>query len=167
MKKRLDVRDHRALALWAADCAAHVLRFFEGKYPRDGRPRNAIEVCRAWGRGKLTFSMKLVRAASLDAHAAARRTAENEIAARAAARAAGQAVATLHVPEHARGAAAYAVVAAHGPAKLLDLIRTPAPGSSKERDRQLRRLPRRLWTAAFPQVVRKDAKRKGGQYGDR
>ena len=33
--KRLDEQDHRALALWAADCAEHVLAYFEEKYPKD------------------------------------------------------------------------------------------------------------------------------------
>jgi hypothetical protein len=40
---RLDKRDHRSLVLWATDCAEHVLPSFEEKYPRDHRPRNAIE----------------------------------------------------------------------------------------------------------------------------
>ncbi|CAG1005788.1 hypothetical protein METP2_03692 [Methanosarcinales archaeon] len=40
--------DHKALALWAADCAEHVLPFFEKKYPEDSRPRKAIEKCREW-----------------------------------------------------------------------------------------------------------------------
>jgi hypothetical protein len=44
--KRLNKQDHRLLALWAADCAEHVLANFEGLYPNDDRPRNAIEACK-------------------------------------------------------------------------------------------------------------------------
>ena len=35
---RLDKGDHRSLALWATDCAEHVLPYFEEKYPKDDRP---------------------------------------------------------------------------------------------------------------------------------
>ena len=38
--------DHRLLALWAADCAAHVLPLFEAMQPADPRPRQAIEQTR-------------------------------------------------------------------------------------------------------------------------
>ena len=30
--------DQKILALWAADCAEHVLPFFEEKHPQDDRP---------------------------------------------------------------------------------------------------------------------------------
>jgi len=43
----------RSLALWAADCAERVLPYFEEKYPRDDRPRKAIEAARAWARGEI------------------------------------------------------------------------------------------------------------------
>ncbi len=54
--------------------------------------------------------MNDIRGASLAAHAAARQTKENE-AAHFAARAAGQAVATAHVAQHAYGGAYYALKA--------------------------------------------------------
>ncbi len=89
--------DHKALALWAANCAEHVLPFFEEKYPDDTRPRDAIHTLQEWVKtGK--FSMPVIRGASLAAHAAARDVKEEDNAARFAARAAGQAVATAHVP---------------------------------------------------------------------
>lgn len=105
--------DQRILALWAADCAEHVLPYFEEKYPKDDRPRKAIEACRAWAATGM-FRMADIRKASLEAHAAAREVKE-DAAACYAARAAGQAVATAHVPTHSIGAAAYAIkaVAAH------------------------------------------------------
>lgn len=44
---RLDRADHWSLALWAAGCAEHVLRYCEAGYPEDGRPRMAVEAGRA------------------------------------------------------------------------------------------------------------------------
>src|SRR3954469_14111478 len=45
--------DHHLLALWAADCAEHVLPLFELERPDDARPRRAIEAARAWARGEM------------------------------------------------------------------------------------------------------------------
>jgi hypothetical protein len=42
----------RAVALWAADCAERALPVFESHHAADKRPREAIEACRAFGRGK-------------------------------------------------------------------------------------------------------------------
>lgn len=97
---------HRVLAVWAADCAERVLPYFEKEFPKDDRPRLAIEACREWARTGI-FRMADVRRTSLAAHAAARE-AEEDSAARFAARAAGQAMATAHVPTHSIAAAWYA-----------------------------------------------------------
>ncbi len=105
--RKFNKQDQRLLAIWAADCAERVLPFFEKAYPQDDRPRKAIEACRTWVRTGV-FKMADIRKASLDAHAAAREAKENN-AACFAARAAGQAVATAHVSEHAFGAAYYAL----------------------------------------------------------
>lgn len=101
--------DRRTVGEWAADCAERVLPLFEGRYPGDPRPRQAIESLREWVRTG-EFRMADVRGASLGAHAAARQV-ENDDAARSAARAAGQAMASAHVPAHARAAARYAAAA--------------------------------------------------------
>ena len=103
--------DHKTLAVWAIDCVERVLPYFDGKYPEDNRPRKAIEALRKWVRTGI-FKMADVRKAALDAHAAAREVGEDN-AARSAARAAGQAVATAHVPAHSIGAANYALQAIH------------------------------------------------------
>ena len=103
--------DHRLLALWAASCAEHVLRFFESARPQDPRPREAIEHARAWVRGEVT--MTEARAAAGYANAAAR---DLSGAARHAAHAAGQAAAVAHVAAHELGAAAYAIKAARAAA---------------------------------------------------
>ncbi|MCW4003341.1 MAG: hypothetical protein NWE95_05445 [Candidatus Bathyarchaeota archaeon] len=122
---------HKLLALWATDCAEHVLSYFEEKYPNDGRPRKAIEVCRTWvATGE--FKMAVIRGASLNAHAAAREA--QDAAARYAARSAGQAVATAHVPTHSIGAAVYAIKAAAAYSGNLD------DGLVNERNWQLQRL---------------------------
>lgn len=99
--------NHHLLALWAADCAEHVLHFFEAVKPSDPRPRLAIEQTRAWVRGEI--KMMQCRAAGGHAMAAAR---DLKGAARNAAYAAGQAAVTAHVAAHELGAAAYAIKAA-------------------------------------------------------
>jgi hypothetical protein len=99
-------RYHRRFAILAALEAERVLPLFENEHPKDGRPRRAIEVIRAWAQGRHELGMAEVRKLSLGAHAAAR--AAKSDAARFAARAAGHAVATWHVPTHAMGAPMYA-----------------------------------------------------------
>ncbi len=132
-EKKLGMQDHKALAIWAADCAEHVLPYFEKMCPKDDRPRKAIEAGRAWERGAITVGE--ARKAALAAHAAARDV--NQAAARAAARSAGQAAATAHVAGHAPHAADYAVKAAE------------AAGVSNERDWQYKRLPKHLRPIVF------------------
>ncbi len=97
--------DQKTLAAWAIDCAERVLPYFEEKYPQDRRPRRAIETLQEWIHTGV-FRMSVIRQASLDSHAAARDVGEDSPA-RSAARAAGQAVATAHVPRHALGPAIY------------------------------------------------------------
>jgi hypothetical protein len=99
--------DHRLLAIWAADCAEHMLHHFEEARPEDDRPRRAIDLARAWARGEITWWE--ARTAAGHANAAAR---DLHGAARHAAYAAGQAAAVGHVAAHELGAAAYAVRAA-------------------------------------------------------
>ena len=103
--------DHHLLALWAADCAQHVLHLFEEMQPVDDRPRRAIERVRAWTRGEIAMSQS--RAAGGHAMAAARALSG---AARHAAFAAGQAAVVAHVAAHELGAAAYAIKAARAAA---------------------------------------------------
>ena len=103
----LEDADHHRLAIWAADCAEHVLDHFERARPGDDRPRRAIELGRAWARGEVT--MTEARTAAGHANGAAR---DLSGAARHAAFAAGQAAAVAHVAAHELGAAAYAIKAA-------------------------------------------------------
>ncbi len=109
--------DHRLLAVWAAECAEHVLHLFEQEQQEDDRPRRAIEQTHTWVRGETTMTQ--ARTAAFAAHAAARGVSG---AAREAARAAGQAVAVAHVAAHELGAAAYAIRA----------VRASVPTSERE-----------------------------------
>jgi len=109
--------DHHLLAIWAADCAEHVLHYFEEARPNDDRPRRAIELGRAWARGEI--GMAEARTAAGHANAAAR---ELSGAGRHAAFAAGQASAVGHVAAHELGAAAYAIRAARAAAPEGDRV---------------------------------------------
>src|SRR5947209_265223 len=103
--------DQKTLALWAIDCVERVMPYFEETFPDDLRPRKALETLKTWIDTGV-FKMAVIRKASLDSHAAAREVGE-DTAARSLAHAAGQAVATAHVPMHALGAANYALQAIH------------------------------------------------------
>ena len=84
--------DHRLLAVWAADCAEHVLHHFDERgQVTTGRDTRSTR--RAWARGEI--AMMQARAAAGHANAAAR---DLSGAARHAAYAAGQAGAVAHVP---------------------------------------------------------------------
>lgn len=135
-------RVHHALALWAADCAEHVLPLFEDKYPEDERPRKAIEAARGWVRGEL--KMTEGRPAAVAAHAAARDA--TDPAARAAARAAGHAFGTAHMADHAQYAAQYAAAAV---AKAVTPDDAEA-AKADERDWQWERLAEDLRSLGFP-----------------
>ena len=117
-------RYHRRFALLAVVQARRVLPLFEREHPRDPRPRAAIAAIQAWAEGKRELGMAEVRKLSLAAHAAAR--AARTDAARFAARAAGHAVATWHVPTHAMGVPIYA-------AKAVLASRNPPAAKSRRR----------------------------------
>ena len=65
----------RRLRLFAADCAAHVLGFYEQRYPTDGRPRKAIKAARDYANGKISF---MTMAAAYAAARTAARAAEQQ-----------------------------------------------------------------------------------------
>jgi hypothetical protein len=122
--------DHHLLAGWALECAEHVLPLFEQHRPDDARPREAIEVGRAWIRGEVP--MKVAHRTAFLANAAGRGMPD---AVKFAALAAGQAVAVAHVAAHDLGAAAYAIRAAGAAAE--DVTR----GQAEEREWQRARIP--------------------------
>lgn len=123
--------DHQLLAIWAADCAEHVLGLFEAVRADDPRPRAAIALARAWARGEVAMSIS--RNAAGHANAAAR---DLQGAARMAAYAAAQAAAVAHVAAHQLGAAAYAIKAVRAAASS-----QPMQVGRAERDWQRAQLP--------------------------
>ncbi|WP_136707982.1 putative immunity protein [Agromyces sp. H66] len=127
--------DHRLIAEWSAQCAEHVLPLFEREDPHDPRPRQALEVARAWIRGEVP--MKVAHRTAFVANAAARGRGD---AARFAALSAGQAVAVAHVAAHDLGAAAYAIRAAEAAADPDDAD----AARRRERDWQRAQLPESL-----------------------
>lgn len=138
--------DHRLLALWAADCAEHVLHLFEHEQPEDTRPRNAVTAARAWAEGNMP--MMQARATGGHAMGAARPL---KGAARFVAYSAGQAACVGHVAEHDLGAAAYAVKA----------IRSAQPenphAGRAERDWQRDRLPGQIRQLVLEDQSRRDS----------
>ena len=146
--RKYDKEDQKLMATWAADCAERVLPTFEEIYPEDARPRKAIEACRTWVRTGV-FKMSDIRGASLAAHAAARQAKGNDSdAACFAARAAGQAVATAHVPQHAFGGAYYALkaIAAADPAYAESRV-------AAEHNWQIQLIPERLRQEVVKRVI--------------
>jgi Xaa-Pro aminopeptidase len=125
----LDRDSHVFLARWAADCAERVLPLFT-RCSEDIRPKHALEIARAWANGEVPTGAAMK--ASVAAHAAARQVKDK--AAIAAARAAGQAVATAHFADHSMGALLYAL-------KALEASGCP---SGSELELQLAKLPDHL-----------------------
>ncbi|RCS22105.1 hypothetical protein DUT91_20270 [Phyllobacterium salinisoli] len=107
--KKYSKDDQVALSVWALDCAERVLPMFERSMPKDERPGNALRLGRQWVDTRV-FRMPVIRGASLCAHAAAKAVKADKAACEAV-HAAGQAVATAHVAQHAYGAACYALKA--------------------------------------------------------
>lgn len=134
MEELVRKTDKRTLAVWAIDCAERVMPYFKKAFPDDPRPRDALITLRDWiASGE--FHMAVIRGASLGSHAAAREVGD-DTPARSAARAAGQAVATAHVPGHSLSAAIYAQQAVWRAVKPEDAEAAVA----EERDWQYRRL---------------------------
>ena len=126
--------DHRTAGLWARDCALRVLPYFQVHSPEDNRPQLALNTLQDWlDSGE--FTMRVIRTASLGAHAAARAVGRDN-SARSAARSAGQAVASAHVAAHALAAARYALQAIDRASRDHDV----SPDVNTEREWQRRHL---------------------------
>lgn len=109
IRELIEKQKHRTLVLWSIECAERVLPIFEGQYPQDERPREAIEAAKAWARGKI--KMPEAKKAAHATHNAATAVAEEDPAACAAARAMGHVVGTVHVETHAMGFVMYSITA--------------------------------------------------------
>jgi hypothetical protein len=128
---------HRQLARWAVECTEHVLPIFEDARPDDTRPRDALDVARAWIRGEVP--MKTAHSTAFVANAAGR---DQPPPVKYTALAAGQAVAVAHVAAHDLGAAAYAIRAAAADAAARG--EDPEAARLTERDWQRERIPAEL-----------------------
>ncbi len=69
--RKIECWNERTARLFAADCAEHVLHLFEGEYPKDLRPREAIQAARDFANGKIDAAAGDARDAAGDAWAAA------------------------------------------------------------------------------------------------
>jgi hypothetical protein len=111
LMRLIETQSKITLANWCLDYTkAHILPIYEKHMPGDDRPRHAIDAAREWldGKVKLPYVKKII----LDeCHAAARELDSNPTA-QAAARACGQAAATIHAPTHSLGLTLYGALAA-------------------------------------------------------
>src|SRR5665647_3459829 len=105
--KLIEIQNHRAIVMWALDCAKITLGRFEEKYPNELRPRTALELSELWARGKI--KMPMAKKAILDAHAVAKEINDDEYG--ALCHAIGHAGATVHVETHALGLPFYELTA--------------------------------------------------------
>ena len=151
--KKYSKEDQRLLAIWSLDCAEKVLPYFEAVSQTDERPRKALEIGREWVRTGV-FAMAVIRKASLDAHAAAKDVKEHD-AACFAAHAAGQAVATAHVPQHAYGGSFYALkaIAAANPQAVQEKV-------ANELEWQRQALPEHLRQEIMRRIIVDSGKKK-------
>ncbi len=95
--------DRRELIIWGAACVDRILPLFKAERPDDRRLEDALTGSVAFAQGELTVGA--ARRLAFACHAAARDA--TDPAARATARAAGQAIAIAHMAAHARGVVRY------------------------------------------------------------
>jgi len=103
----IEVQKHRTLVMWALDCAQEPLRNFESMFPKELRPRRALELSEAWAKGEI--KMTEAKRAILDAHAVAKEIDDEECI--SLLHAIGHAGATVHVETHALGLVFYELTA--------------------------------------------------------
>jgi len=110
LMKLIETQSKTTLARWGIEYASkHILPVYERAYPGDKRPENALSAAKDWLEGKV--KLPYVKNIILNECHAAAREAEGNPAAQAAARACGQAAATIHTPTHSLGLALYGALA--------------------------------------------------------
>jgi hypothetical protein len=109
--RKVGILNHRLLVEWACLCAERVLPEFEKKYPKDDRPRKAIETARKVAAGELPSSAYAAASSAAYAAAASAAYAAASSAAYAAAYASSAYAAASSAA--AASAAAYAANAAY------------------------------------------------------
>lgn len=110
LMRLIETQSKTTLSLWCMDYAeCHLLPIYQAHYPGDDRPLQALQAARLW----LEKKKKLPEVKHIilqECHAAARE-AEDNPAAQAAARACGQAAASIHTSTHSLGLAFYGAAA--------------------------------------------------------
>jgi hypothetical protein len=107
IEKLINSLNQADLAKWAVSCAKHVLKFSEKEFPANEAVADGFRTIELWQKENATVHQ--IRQAGLKIHAVARQC-KTEVA-KAAIRAAGQAVGTGHMKEHAIICSDYAVKA--------------------------------------------------------
>lgn len=108
--KLIETQSKITLANWALDYSEKVLLpIWEKSFPKDSRPQRAISAAREWLSGKIKLTQ--AKPVILECHDAAR-SAEDNPAAQAAARAIGQSASTIHSARHCIGLPLYGALAA-------------------------------------------------------
>jgi predicted TPR repeat methyltransferase len=102
----LTLEEHHQLVQWAVACVQHVIMILKVQAV-DERISQALDIACQWIAGEVTVGD--ARKAAVATHAAARETEDTVM--KNLARAAGHAVATAHMADHAPGAAAYVLKA--------------------------------------------------------
>lgn len=109
LKCLTETQSKAVLANWAiAYTRQYILPIYQKFYPQDNRPKLALDAAQEWLSG--TIKLPIAKKFILEAHAAAVE-AENNPAAQAAARTAGQVAATIHSTRHCMGLAFYGTAA--------------------------------------------------------
>jgi hypothetical protein len=108
--KRVDTWNKKTLRLFAADCAEHVLGIYEKQYPKDERPRKAIQASRDFANGLIDANAAAY--AAYAAYAAANASANAANASANAAYAAADAAYAASASAYAASASANAAYAA-------------------------------------------------------
>ena len=103
----IEKQNRRTLVMWALDCAKVPPAQLEERYPKELRPRKALELCEAWSEGKV--KMPIAKKAILATHGVAKEI--DDKVAGALCHGIGQACATVHVETHALGLPLYELTA--------------------------------------------------------
>ena len=107
LREQVASANRRELILWALELAEETVCELESRYPGDQRPREAVEVARAWAAGEI--KMPLAKRAILDCHAMSKELAEPADIARC--HAVGQACSVAHTAGHAMSYPIYELTA--------------------------------------------------------
>lgn len=103
----MDGQKHQALVLWALELAQGAVETLEEKYPREARPRAALEATRLWASGAV--KMPIAKREILRCHAFAKEiSAPEDIA---LCHGVGQACGVVHAKGHAMGFPIYELTA--------------------------------------------------------